>query len=88
MTGVSDYPVGPSHGRGTGVTGELREARFSSRRLMEAGSAFAGGAFLGGSYFGIGGAVVGSLLGFAIVLISRDRRAAPRKGRVTAPNRA
>lgn len=47
-----------------------RSSTVSTRTLLEAGGGFAGGAFLAGTYFGIAGAILGSLLGFAVVLLT------------------
>jgi hypothetical protein len=48
-------------------------ARLSAPKLLQAGGAFAGASFLGGTYFGLIGAVVGSVLGFAVILLANGR---------------
>jgi hypothetical protein len=60
-------------------SGASRYSRLSALTLLEAGGAFAGGAFLAGAYFGMVGAVVGSLVGFVVVLTTSTNFAATAK---------
>jgi hypothetical protein len=49
---------------------EREMSRLSAQSLLEAGGSFAGGAFLGGAYFGTIGAVVGSVAGFVVAILT------------------
>ncbi len=60
-------------------SGTSRYSRLSALTLLEAGGAFAGGAFLAGTYFGMVGAVLGSLVGFVVVLTTSTNLAATAK---------